>query len=104
MGSIRKHFWTIVLLVGATIPLVALMIYANLAQMRTADKLAVADRCVDWSHESHEAQVADGPDIESSCSLYFRARSNENAGEDIQRWERRAARQAPNDAGTTNRP
>jgi hypothetical protein len=91
MEFIRKHFWTVVLLICAAIPLVGLMIYASLAQTRSATDLAVADRCMDWSHESQYMQLADDPELAEKCNLYFRVRSTENAGEDIRRWERRAA-------------
>jgi hypothetical protein len=101
MDLIRKHFWTAVLLIGATIPLLGLMIYADRAQTRSADELVVADRCVDLSHESDDAQLADGPDLEAKCGLYFRARSNENADEDLRRWELRAAQRAPPQASTS---
>ena len=80
------------MLTVATIPLVGLMIYANLAQTRSAADLAVADRCMDWSHESYDVQLKDGPEVATRCNRYFRTRSDENASENIRRWEARLAR------------
>jgi uncharacterized protein (DUF2237 family) len=104
MGFIRKHFWTALPLVGATVPLVGLILYANRVQTRTAEDLALADRCIVWSHESPDAQAADGTDLSTRCNLYFRARSNENAEEDTARWQRRAGSGPAVQASTDTHP
>jgi hypothetical protein len=104
MEFFRKHFWTTTLLTVATVPLIGLMIYANLARTRSAAELAVADRCMDWAHESHQIQQTDDPGLSARCNLYFRVRSDENADEDIRRWETRAASAAKNYTHTASSP
>ena len=91
MGFVRRHFWTTALLGAAALPLVGIMIYATSARTRSDADLAVADRCVDWAHESQEAQAAERPDLAARCDRYFRSRSSEEADEDLQRWEHRKA-------------
>jgi hypothetical protein len=104
MGFIRKHFWTTLMLVGATVPLAGLIVYANRVQTRTAEDLALADRCVAWSHESPDGQAADGTELSTRCNLYFRARSNEDAEEDTARWQRRAGTGPAAHASRDDRP
>ena len=90
MEFIRKHFWAVVLLLCALVPLVGVMVYASRAQTRSATDLSVPDRCMDWSNESRDAQLADGPELAARCNLYFRIRSTDNANEDVRRWEGRS--------------
>ncbi len=68
------------------------MIYAERAQTRSAADLAVADRCMEWSHENSGTQLKDGPELAARCNRYFRIRSEKDADEDIQRWQARTAR------------
>jgi hypothetical protein len=92
MQFVRQHLWSIVLTVVATIPLVGLMVYAELAKTRSAADLAVADRCMDWSRKSAGAQLADGRELAARCNQYFRVRSESEADEDVERWQARTAR------------
>jgi hypothetical protein len=87
-----KHIGTIVLMTAGALPFIGLLVWANLAQTRSADDLAVADRCVDWAHKNRDVRQADGPEIQARCDRYFRVRSEKDAEEDDRRWDARAAR------------
>jgi len=81
-----KYIGTIVLLTIGTIPFIGFLVVANLAHSRSEADLARADRCVNWAHKTHDAQLADGPEVGGSCDLYFRVRSDKDADEDDRRW------------------
>jgi hypothetical protein len=81
-----EHVRTSGRLVGAVLPLVALMVWANLDRPRSAADLALADRCVAWAHKTREAQAFYGPENAAVCERYFRVRSDSDAEEDEQRW------------------
>ena len=84
--GLNKHILSIVLLVLGAIPFAGLLVVANLVQSRSVADLALADRCVAWAHETHEAQDEDGPDVAARCDRYFRIRSEADADEDDRRW------------------
>ena len=88
----REHVWNILLMSVAAVPLLGLMVYAELPKTRSAADLAVADRCMDWSHQNPAAQGEGGPELAARCNQYFLIRSEKNAEEDIHRWEARTAR------------
>jgi hypothetical protein len=73
-------------MIAGALPFVGLLIYANLAQTRSADDLALADACVDWSHKARAERLAAEPDFIARCDRYFRIRSEKNADEDDRRW------------------
>ncbi len=84
-----KYFGTIALMTAGAIPFIGLMILANLAQSRSADDLALADRCMEWAHETRDAQHEDGPELAARCDRYFQVRSEKDADEDDRRWDAR---------------
>ena len=82
-----NHRWSILTLAVASLSLAGLMYWAQVAQIRSTGDLEFADHCVDWAHKTRDARTADGPDIASKCTRYFRVRSDKNADEDEIRWK-----------------
>jgi hypothetical protein len=83
------HRRTAFLMLAGALPLLGLIYLTTRLEHRSAENLAVADRCVNWAHKSRDVRALDGPEIAAVCDRYFRVRSDKDADEDDRRWQQR---------------
>ena len=85
--NLRNVAWTAAMVL-AVAALGGVMVMANLHPGRTDAELAVADRCMVWTHQPVDVQKQDTA-LAAQCETYFRVRTDGNADEDDARWAKR---------------